>query len=80
MESFYLFYYCYSNVTGQTVELVIGIYHGVSLGLSASNKTLLEDIVEVRPTVLVAVPTLFQKIYTGRDTFFTITLHYVQAV
>ena len=53
------------RLTGQTVELYTAIYNGASMGLASSPKTLLDDIVDVRPTVLVAVPTLFQKIHSG---------------
>lgn len=44
----------------------MAIYNGAAMGLAASPKTLLDDIVEVRPTVLVAVPTLFQRIHSGK--------------
>lgn len=50
---------------GQTVELYMAIFHGAAMGLASSPKTLLDDIAHVRPTVLVAVPTLFQRIHTG---------------
>eukprot|EP00730_Choanoeca_flexa_P015874 TRINITY_DN7388_c0_g1_i1.p1 TRINITY_DN7388_c0_g1~~TRINITY_DN7388_c0_g1_i1.p1 ORF type:complete len:652 (+),score=132.66 TRINITY_DN7388_c0_g1_i1:121-2076(+) len=55
----------WAHVYGQTVELYNAMYHGASLGLARSSQTLMEDIQHVKPTVLVSVPTLFQRIYDG---------------
>ncbi|CAM9505827.1 unnamed protein product, partial [Discosporangium mesarthrocarpum] len=39
--------------------------HGASLGLAQGVDKLLENMGEVRPTLLYAVPTLFKKVYDG---------------
>lgn len=49
---------------GQTVELHTIISQGASTAISSS-KTLQQDMPEVRPTMLVSVPTMFNKIYDG---------------
>ncbi|MGI9665812.1 MAG: AMP-dependent synthetase/ligase [Acidimicrobiia bacterium] len=49
---------------GQTVELHVLIYFGASTGLTSA-KTLTRDMPEVKPTILVAVPTVFNKVYDG---------------
>ena len=41
------------------------MYNGASLGLARSSQSLMQDILLVKPTVLVSVPTLFQRIYDG---------------
>lgn len=50
---------------GQTCELWTDIVHGASIGICRGIPTLLEDLEMVRPCTLVAVPTLFKKIYSG---------------
>eukprot|EP00045_Choanoeca_perplexa_P009624 m.93125 g.93125 ORF g.93125 m.93125 type:complete len:619 (+) comp14973_c0_seq1:50-1906(+) len=55
----------WAHVYGQTVELYNAMYCGASLGLARNSQTLMEDILLVKPTVLVSVPTLFQRIYDG---------------
>jgi long-chain acyl-CoA synthetase len=49
---------------GQTVELHALIYFGASTGLTSA-KTLTRDMPEIRPTILVSVPTVFNKVYDG---------------
>ncbi|MEN8041284.1 MAG: long-chain fatty acid--CoA ligase [Actinomycetota bacterium] len=49
---------------GQTVELHIMIRFGASLGLTSA-KTLVRDMPEIKPTILVSVPTVFNKVYDG---------------
>jgi long-chain acyl-CoA synthetase len=49
---------------GQTVELHTLIFFGASTGLTSA-KTLLRDMPEILPTLLVAVPTVFNKVYDG---------------
>jgi len=49
---------------GQTVELHALIFFGASTGLTSA-KTLLRDMPEISPTILVAVPTVFNKVYDG---------------
>ena len=53
---------------GQTIELHHAISNGSSLGLARSPTTLLEDMAIVRPTVLVAVPQLFNRVYDALQT------------
>jgi long-chain acyl-CoA synthetase len=50
---------------GQTGELYFGIYLGGSVGIMESVDTLGDDLVNVRPTVLIAVPRVFNKVYAG---------------
>jgi len=49
---------------GQTVELHVLIYFGASTGLTTA-ATLIRDMPEVQPTILVSVPTVFNKVYDG---------------
>ncbi|MEZ5175366.1 MAG: long-chain fatty acid--CoA ligase [Acidimicrobiia bacterium] len=49
---------------GQTVELHALIFFGSSTGLTTA-KTLIRDMPEIQPTLLVAVPTVFNKVYDG---------------
>lgn len=52
-----------AHVFGQTIELFGVMAAGGAIGLAESPATLLDDIKKVRPTVLVAVPVVFNKIY-----------------
>ncbi len=47
---------------GQTVELHTLFSQGASTGLTSA-KTLLRDLPEIRPTILVSVPAVFNRIY-----------------
>ena len=49
---------------GQTVELHFVVGAGASMGLTSA-KTLMEDLPNIRPTILVAVPTVFNRVYDG---------------
>ncbi len=49
---------------GQTVELHFIIGAGASAGLTNA-KTLTDDMPEIRPTILVSVPTVFNRVYDG---------------
>ncbi len=49
---------------GQTVELHALIFFGASTGITSA-KFLTRDMPEIRPTMLVAVPTVFNKVYDG---------------
>lgn len=49
---------------GQTVELHTVTYFGASTGLTNA-KTLIRDMPEIKPTILVSVPTVFNKVYDG---------------
>jgi long-chain acyl-CoA synthetase len=50
---------------GQTAELYNLIQFGGSMGFMEDVTTLAEDLEKVRPTLLVAVPRVFNKIYDG---------------
>ncbi len=50
---------------GQTSELYLNTYRGMSCGLMDTTETLLEDIVKVKPTVLMSVPRVFNNIYNA---------------
>jgi long-chain acyl-CoA synthetase len=50
---------------GQTVELHCGTGYGVSLALCDDTTRLVEYLGEVKPTLLFAVPRIFNKIYDG---------------
>jgi long-chain acyl-CoA synthetase len=49
---------------GQTVELHTLTYFGASTGLTTA-ATLVRDMPEIQPTILVSVPTVFNKVYDG---------------
>lgn len=49
----------------QTAELYTFVYLGASLGFMESVQTLAADMKKVRPTFLIAVPRVFNKIYDG---------------
>lgn len=55
----------WAHVFGQTVELHGMISIGGSIGITASVDRLLEDMLEVRPTLLFAVPRVFNRIADG---------------
>ncbi len=50
---------------GQTGELFAVIHMGGAMGLAESAATIVNDIVAVKPTWLVAVPRVFNRIYDG---------------
>ncbi len=50
---------------GQTVELYGMLACGSSLGLAERVDTIIENLSEVRPTLLFSVPRIFNKIYDG---------------
>ena len=49
---------------GQTVELHVLVFFGSSTGLTSA-KTLVRDMPEVKPTILVSVPKVFNSVYDG---------------
>ena len=49
---------------GQTVELHALIFFGASMGITSA-KTLVRDMPEIRPTILVSVPKVFNSVYDG---------------
>ncbi|MCP4760964.1 MAG: AMP-binding protein [archaeon] len=50
---------------GITAEAFLGTHIGGSCGLMDSIDTILEDLPKVAPTILVAVPRVFNKVYAG---------------
>ena len=50
---------------GQTAELHCMLSAGCSIGIAESVATLMDDFLLVKPTVLFAVPRIFNKIYDG---------------
>ena len=48
---------------GQTVELHVMLSMGAGIGIAENVTTLLDNFLEVRPTILVSVPRIFNKIY-----------------
>ena len=50
---------------GQTAELYNWLFFGGSIGFAESVETIGSDLAKVRPTFLIAVPRIFNKIYTG---------------
>jgi long-chain acyl-CoA synthetase len=55
----------WAHVYGQVVELHILMSVGASTAFNDDIERLLEDLVEVKPTILVAVPRIFNKIHAG---------------
>ncbi|HEX7700460.1 MAG TPA: long-chain fatty acid--CoA ligase [Kofleriaceae bacterium] len=55
----------WAHVYGQVVELHILMSVGASTAFNDDIDRLLEDLVEVKPTILVAVPRIFNKIHAG---------------
>ncbi|MBD3351163.1 MAG: AMP-binding protein, partial [Candidatus Lokiarchaeota archaeon] len=50
---------------GQTAELYHGTYVGISIALMKSVDTLTTEIAIAKPTLLIAVPRIFNKVYAG---------------
>jgi long-chain acyl-CoA synthetase len=50
---------------GQTAELNAMVYLGGAIGFIESVKTVVQDMAMVRPTWLIAVPRVFNRIYSG---------------
>lgn len=50
---------------GQTVELHLMFSRGASMGLVESVSTIITNLAEVRPTILMSVPRIFNRIYDG---------------
>jgi long-chain acyl-CoA synthetase len=50
---------------GQTAELHLLVYFGGSTGFAESPATIVDDLALVKPTMLVAVPRIFNKVYDG---------------
>ncbi|TNF32683.1 MAG: long-chain fatty acid--CoA ligase [Deltaproteobacteria bacterium] len=50
---------------GQTVELHVMLSYGASMGIAESVSKIIENLAEVRPTLLFSVPRIFNRIYDG---------------
>jgi len=50
---------------GQTVELHCMLSYGASMGLAESVATIIDNLAEVKPTLLFSVPRIFNRIYDG---------------
>jgi long-chain acyl-CoA synthetase len=55
----------WAHAYGQTGELFAMIHLGGAMGLAESPKTIVNDIIQIKPTALVAVPRVFNRIYDG---------------
>ncbi len=55
----------WAHVFGQTCELYVLIAGGASIGLCEGIPKLIDNLAEVQPTVLMAVPNVFNRIYDG---------------
>lgn len=53
----------WAHAFGKTVELHIFPAFGLAIGLAESPRTIVQNLKEVNPTVLVAVPKVFNKVY-----------------
>ena len=56
---------------GQVAELHLLVYFGGSTGFAESPATIVDDLQLVKPTMLVAVPRIFSKVYAGLHTKIT---------
>jgi long-chain acyl-CoA synthetase len=54
----------WAHVFGQTVELHVLLSIGASMAISEGIDKILDNLAEVRPTLLFSVPRIFNKIYT----------------
>jgi len=59
----YLSFLPWAHSYGQTVELHMLLSYGASLAINDELPRLLDNLAEVKPTVLVAVPRIFHRIY-----------------
>ena len=50
---------------GQTAELHLLVHAGASTGFAEKPTTIIDDILQLRPTILVGVPRVFNKIHAG---------------
>ena len=55
----------WAHVYGQVADLHIILSAGSSTAFNDNSERLLEDLAEVRPTMLIAVPRIFNRIYEG---------------
>ncbi|HEX3695274.1 MAG TPA: long-chain fatty acid--CoA ligase [Polyangia bacterium] len=55
----------WAHAFGHTVELHLLVAVGASMGIAESIDALVKNFAEVRPSVLVAVPRVFERVYAG---------------
>ncbi|MDX9721035.1 MAG: long-chain fatty acid--CoA ligase [Myxococcota bacterium] len=55
----------WAHIFGQTAELHTMISFGAAMGLAESPQTIIQNLAEVRPTILISVPRIFNRIYDG---------------
>ncbi|HVN70992.1 MAG TPA: long-chain fatty acid--CoA ligase [Desulfomonilia bacterium] len=55
----------WSHSLGRTVSLYLMIHVGAPINLAESFSTVLENMQEIRPNLVVSVPRLFEKLYSG---------------
>ena len=55
----------WAHTFGQSAELFAIIRLGGRMGIIENTKTIVTDIVQVKPTFIIAVPTVFNRIYDG---------------
>ncbi|MFN8370081.1 MAG: AMP-binding protein [Bacteriovoracaceae bacterium] len=55
----------WGHIFGQMVEVHLLIYSGSCTGFAENANTIIENLAEIRPTILFAVPRLFNRIYDG---------------
>jgi long-chain acyl-CoA synthetase len=55
----------WAHCFGCTCELQVLVHHGAALALCASVDRIVDDLSEVRPTILIAVPRIFNRVYSS---------------
>lgn len=55
----------WSHSLGRTVSVYLMLHIGAVLNLAESFGTVMENMIEIRPTLMVSVPRLFEKIHSG---------------
>lgn len=55
----------WAHAFGQTVELHLVMSRGMSTAFAESVSKIVDNLAEVKPTILVSVPTIFTRIYDG---------------
>lgn len=55
----------WAHVFGQTAELHMFLATGASMALAESVEKIIPNLAEVRPTILISVPRIFNRIYTA---------------
>ena len=58
----------WAHAYAQTCELNGAVYMGIQVGLAKSLETVKKNLLDLEPDVLIAVPSLFSKIYDGIST------------